>query len=224
MALHLLITEVTDIHRGIYCVAGWDPNGARMVRLLPDGVYWPRALIDATGVATGATVAVTPNRIRLHGDYPHRTEDLPIALAPIDLLPRARVRWFAPGAPPSAATLAEAFEGNLRHTGTRHGHRRGAHVSTGTHTRSLHGLRVPSHRLSFVEDDERPRALLQDAEARYSLPVTSRALREVWRADGIAAVHRALPVGTDLHVRVGLARGFGEQPDKCYVMLNGVLW
>jgi hypothetical protein len=38
------------------------------------------------------------------------------------------------------------------------------------------------------------------------------------------AVRRALPAGTALHVRVGLARGFGEPPDKCYVMLNGVLW
>lgn len=224
MALHLLITEVTDIHRGIYCVAGWDPAGARMVRPLPDGVYWPRVLLEAAGVAPGATIAVTPNRIRLHGDYPHRTDDLPIALAPIDRLAPTPVHWFGPGAPPSAATLAEAFGGNLRHTGTWRGHRRGVHVPTGTRICSLHGLRVSSHHLTFVEEDERPRALLQDAEARYNLPVTSRGLREIWRADGIAAVRRALPAGTDLHVRVGLARGFGEQRDKCYAMLNGVLW
>ena len=37
-------------------------------------------------------------------------------------------------------------------------------------------------------------------------------------------MRRALPVATELHVRLGLARGFGEHPDKCYVMLNGVLW
>jgi len=224
MALRLLITEVTDIHRGIYCVAGWDAADARMVRPLPDGVYWPRALLEATGVAPGATVVVAPNRIRLHGDYPHRTEDLPIALAPIDCQAPAPVRWFGTDAPPSAVTLAEAFVGNLRHTGLWRGHRRGVHVPTGTRTRSLHGLRVPSHRLSFVEEDDRPRALLQDAETRYNLPVTSRALREIWRAEGIAALRRALPVGTDLHVRVGLARGFGDQRDKCYAMLNGVLW
>jgi hypothetical protein len=94
MALHLLITEVTDIHRGMYCVAGWDPAGARMVRPLPDGVYWPRAMLETTGTAPGVTIAVTPNRIRLHSDYPHRTEDLPIALAPIDLLPSAPAFWF----------------------------------------------------------------------------------------------------------------------------------
>lgn len=224
MALRLLITEVTDIHRGIYCVAGWDPDGARMVRLLPDGVYWPRVLLDTTGTAPGATIAVTPNRIRLHGDYPHLTEDLPIDLTPIDLLPSARVHWLGAEAPPTATTLAEAFDGNLSHTGLWRGHRRGAYVPTGTRTCSLHGLRVSSHRLGFIEDDERLRALLQDAETRYSLPVSSRALRNIWREEGIAAVRRALPAGTDLHVRVGLARGFGEQRDRCYVMLNGVLW
>ena len=224
MTLHLLITEVTDIHRGLYCVAGWDNAGARMVRPLPDGVHWPRALLESNVVAPGTSIAVTPNRIRLHGDYPHRTEDLPIDLAPIHLLPPTPVHWFGTDAPPTAATLTEAFGDSLRHTGLWRGHRRGAHVPTGTRTCSLHGLRVPSHHLGFVEDDERLRALLQDAEARYNLPVTSHALREIWRGEGIAAVRRALPAGTDLHVRLGLARGFGEQRDRCYVMLNGVLW
>ncbi|MGA3398716.1 MAG: hypothetical protein ABSC95_05815 [Acetobacteraceae bacterium] len=224
MVLRLLITEVTEIHRGIYCVAGWDPDGSRMVRPLPDGVYWPRALIETTSTVPGTTVTVTPNRIRLNGDYPHRTEDLPIALAPIGHLPAAPVHWFGTDAPPSAATLAQAFGESLRHTSLWRGHRRGVHVPTGTRTCSLHGLRVPSHHLSFIEEDERLRALLQDAETRYNLPVSSRRLRETWREAGIAAVRRTLPAGTDLHVRVGLARGFGEQRDKCYVMLNGVLW
>lgn len=224
MVLRLLITEVTDIHPGTYCVAAWDPAGRRMVRPLPDGVYWPRALLEQSAVVPGATIAVTPNRIRLRDDYPHRTEDLPIDLAPIDRLPPEPPDWFGPDAPLATATLNEAFGGYLRHTSQWRGHRRGAHVPTGTRTNSLHGLRVPSRHLSFIEEDDRPRALLQDAEARYSLPVTSRALREIWRADGIAAVRRALPFDTCLHVRIGLARGFGDHRDKCYVMLNGVLW
>jgi hypothetical protein len=224
MTLRLLITEVTDIHRGLYCVAGWDLGGARMVRPLPDGAYWHRSLLETAGIAPGVTCEVIPNRIHLHGDYPHRSEDLPIDLAPIDALPAAPVHWFGTDAPPIAATLAEAFGGNLRHTGFWRGHRRGTHVPAGTRTCSLHGLRVPSHHVSFIEDDERLRALLQDAEARYNLPVSSHSLREIWRVEGIAAVRRALPAGTDLHVRVGLARGFGDQRDRCYVMLNGVLW
>jgi hypothetical protein len=195
-----------------------------MVRPLPDGVYWPRTLLLTTGTAPGATIAVAPNRIRLRGDYPHRTEDLPIDLAPIDLLASAPVHWFGPDAPPIAATLADAFGGNLRHTGLWRGHRRGVHVAAGTRTCSLIGLRVPSRVVSFMEEDGRLRALLADAETRYSLPVSNHELRTAWQEEGIAAVRRSLPAGTDLHVRIGLARGFGEQRDKCYAMLNGVLW
>ncbi len=224
MALRLLITEVTDIHPGTYCVAGWDPVGIRMVRPLPDGVLWPRALLDQAGVAPGAAIAVSPNRIRLRGDYPHRTEDLPIDLAPIERLDSEPMNWFAPEGPPTAATLHVAFGGELRHSSLWRGHRRGAYVPAGTRTCSLHGVRVPSRQLSFIEEDDRPRALLQDAEARYTLPVTSSALRAIWRAEGIAAMRRALPFDTDLHVRLGVARGFGAHGEKCYVMLNGVLW
>ncbi|HUN43541.1 MAG TPA: hypothetical protein VMU81_24870 [Acetobacteraceae bacterium] len=222
--MRLLITEVTDIHPGICCVAGWDPAGRRMVRPLPDGVHWPRSLIEAAGVAPGATIAVVPNRIRLRGDFPHRTEDLPIDLSPIEHLADRPIDWFGPDAPPAAASLNEAFGGTIRYTSLWRGHRRGTHVPTGTRTCSLHGLRIPSRSLGFVEADDRPRALLQDAGARFSLPVACRALRDIWRSEGIAAMRRALPVATDLHVRVGLARGFSEHGDRCYLMINGVLW
>ena len=42
--------------------------------------------------------------------------------------------------------------------------------------------------------------------------------------DPLVPMRRALPFDTDLHVRLGLARGFGAHGEKCYVMLNGVLW
>jgi hypothetical protein len=222
--LRLLITEVTDIHPGICCVAGWDPAGRRMVRPLPDGVHWPRSLIYAAGVAPGVTIAVTPNRIRLRGDYPHRSEDVPIDLSPIENVATEPIDWFGAEAPPLATTLDEAFGGAARHTSLWRGHRRGTYVPTGTQICSLHGLRIPSRWLGFIESDDRPRALLQDVEARYTLPVACRSLREILRRDGIAAMRRALPFATDLHVRLGLARGFREHADKCYVMLNGVLW
>jgi len=223
-ALRLLITEVTDMHPGICCVAGWDPVGRRMVRPLPDGVHWPRALIDAAGVAPGALIDVVLNRIRLRGVFPHRTEDVPIDLSPIEHVATRPIDWFGPDAPPVAGSLTEAFGGAIRHVAVWRGHRRGTHVPTETQTCSLNGLRIPSRWLGFIEADDRPRALLQDAGARYTLPVACRSLREIWRNDGIAAMRRALPVATDLHVRLGLARGFREHADKCYVMLNGVLW
>jgi hypothetical protein len=222
--LQLLITEVTEIHRGVYCVAAWDIDGRRVVRPLPDGINWTAAQIGDHRVVPGARITVQPNRIHPRGNYPHRTEDLPVDPVLIERLADAPADWFGPAAPPAAATLSGAFGGQLRHTHVWHGHRRGAFVPGGARVSSLHGVRIASRDLSFIEIDDRLRALLRDAEARYDLPVVSRALREVWRAEGVAAVRRTLPVDTALHVRIGLARGRDEYADKCYAMLNGVLW
>jgi hypothetical protein len=222
--LRLLITEVTEIHRGVYCVAAWDVGARRVVRPLPDGINWTRAQIDEYCVVPGARIAVLPNRIRPRSQYPHHTEDLPVDPSPIERLGDAPTDWFAADAPPAAATLSAAFGGQLRHTHAWHGHLRGVFVPTGACVASLHGVRLASRDLSFVENDDRLRALLRDAETRYELPVVSRALREMWRAEGVAAVRRMLPLDTALHVRIGLARGRGEHADKCYAMLNGVLW
>ena len=222
--LRLLVTEVTEIHRGVYCVAAWDADGQRLVRPLPDGINWTRAQIDDNRVAPGARIAVLPNRIRPRGSYPHHTEDLPVDPAPIERLADVPTDWFGPDAPPAASTLSAAFGGGLRHTHVWHSHRRGAFVPTGARVSSLQGVRMASRDVSFMEIDDRLRALLRDAEARYELPVVSRALREVWRAEGVAAVRRMLPVDTALHARIGLARGRAEHTDKCYAMLNGILW
>lgn len=222
--LQLLITEVTEMHRGVYCVAAWDVGGRRMVRPLPDGINWTRAKIDEHRVVPGAGIGVLPNRIRLRGLYPHHTEDLPVDPTVIDRLADVRSDWFGADAPPAAATLSAAFDNQLHHTHAWHGHRRGAFVPAGARVNSLHGVRLASRDLSFVEINDRLRALVRDPEARYELPVASRTLREVWRADGIAAVRRMLPLSTPVHARIGLARGRAEHADKCYAMLNGVLW
>jgi len=222
--LRLLVTEVTEIHRGVYCVAAWDADGRRLVRPLPDGINWTRAQIDDNRVVPGTLIAVVPNHIRPRGNYPHHTEDLPVDPVPIERLADAPADWFGAGAPPVSTTLSAAFGGRLHYTHVWHGHRRGAFVPTGARVSSLHGVRMASRDLSFMEIDDRLRALLRDAEARYELPVVSRALREVWRAEGVAAVRRVLPVDTALHLRIGLARSRAEHADKCYVMLNGILW
>jgi hypothetical protein len=58
--------------------------------------------------------------------------------------------------------------------------------------------------------------------ASYQLTVSSKVLKEAWRTGGLVAVNNALPAREELHVRVGLARPFGEPP-KCFAMLDGAL-
>jgi hypothetical protein len=83
---------------------------------------------------------------------------------------------------------------------------------------------IPRNQLSFFDDFGKLKAILDDGEGRYVISVSSRALKEAYRAGGSAAAEAILPAGGNLHVRLGLARGFGSQPDKCYLMINGVYW
>jgi len=77
--------------------------------------------------------------------------------------------------------------------------------------------------MSFSEEFEKLRAILYDGTARFRLPVSSRALNEAWRQGGLPAVKGALPAREVFCLRLGLTRPFGNPPDKCYLMINGVL-
>lgn len=58
--MRLLITDVTEMHAGNYCVAGWCADENRMVRPLPNGANWARSWLRLSGIAPGATVQVQP--------------------------------------------------------------------------------------------------------------------------------------------------------------------
>src|ERR1700732_5379447 len=222
--MKLLITEVTEMHGGNFCVAGWRARTRAMVRPLPNGANWTAVLLAQHGVGPGATLSVRSNGMQPSGAYPHLTEDTPIDSASITLVSGGPGQWFGTGAPPAAAMLSEAFQGNVGNNSTWGVIFQGVHVPAGVSTRSLWGVVIHRERLSFVEDFQKLKAILDDGAAKYKLAVSSRVLKEAWRNGGLAGVNRALPQTGNLHVRVGLARAFGNPPDKCYVMINGVHW
>jgi hypothetical protein len=222
--MDLLVTDLTEMHAGHYCVAGWCAARNRMVRPLPNGAHWTLPMLDTNRIRPGATIRVAPNASPASGAYPHRTEDTRVILASLQSLSLGPAAWFGPGAPPTASTLQEAFEGHLACNGHWRDSLTGAHVPQGTRARSLWALDVAVGSLRFIETFNKLTVTLDDGDQRYRLPVSSRALREVWRDGGLAALAQTLPAEGPLHVRVGLARPFGDSPDKCYVMLNGVHW
>ena len=227
-AVNLLITEVTEMQRDNYCVAGWCFDAKRMVRPLPNGDHWRALLLDKHAIAPGVTISVTPQDKQLNNAYPHKTEDAAVYKASIRLVSAAPVPWFSPNAPPAAATVHDAFEGRLRHTREWKGARSGVHVPAGAQSRSLWSVTISRQSLSFKADTfdggpEKLKAVFSDKEAQYCLAVTCRALKQAWRAGGLAAVSGALPEQDMLHLRLGLARPYGHPPDKCYVMVNGII-
>jgi hypothetical protein len=228
MPIEILITDVTEMHGGNYCVAGWSTRQRRMIRPLPDGRNWTAELLTRYRVQPGGYLAMTPTGEESRGLYPHRTEDLVVQLSSISAADGPRPEWFGETAPAAEYTVADAFDHRAQHTSMWGGALKGIHVAEGAQTRSLSAVVIACRGLTFFEDDFRGRkslrAILDDGRARYNLPVSSAALRELYRTSGVATLMERLPNRGNLHVRLGLARAWSGQPDKCFVMINGVFW
>jgi hypothetical protein len=226
--LRILVTDVTEMHHGNYCVAGWDSSAGKMVRPLPNGSHWTGEQLTKYGVQPGAVIEFNTTGSAAGGSYPHRTEDTPIDLASVKLIGKGTQPWFGSGAPPLATTLAAAFQNSVQTTRVWDGARQGAYVKDGTEIGSLAGVRIVRPNLEFFEGDydgkKSLRAYITDKDAQYSLPAVAKNLRELYRSSGVEAVNKLLPKNGNLHVRVGLARAWSAQPEKCTVMINGVYW
>jgi hypothetical protein len=99
--MDLLITDVTEMGGGTYCVAGWDVSEKRMARPLPNGSNWSLALLEQHGVVAGKLIRAdskglqiaffhierrTPQLIQLRSN--HRTRYFPIGPEPRHRLSR----------------------------------------------------------------------------------------------------------------------------------------
>jgi hypothetical protein len=105
---------------------------------------------------------------------------------------------------------------------TFNGQRYHAVVARGTECRSLGGLTAKPGALRFIEDGKKKlRALVSDDSGTYNLPVVAHEIRSLYRREGLAALQKAF-ARRRAHVRLGLARAYGDYPEECFVMLNGV--
>jgi hypothetical protein len=221
--MELIVTDVTEMAGDVFCVAGWDSKQHRMVRPLPGGHHWQRELVAQLGIAPGQSIGCELSRTPPTGTFPHRSEDTSVDTGSIRNLSMPAISWFGDGAPPTVDTLQTAFEGHIQHTRIWNGARKGVFVTEGTITPSLNAVRVPSSQFSFTVDGKL-RAVLQDGDARYDLPVVSHLLLEKYRKGGLEILNGMLSGVGDLHVRVGLARSWEGRPGHCYAMINGVFW
>ncbi len=219
----LLITEVTEMSTGNYCVAGWCAQDNKMVRPLPNGGNSTATRLDTVGVTPGTTLLIVPNTAINNGVFPHRTEDTPVDSNNLNATAVNFRQWFGLNAPPAAATLSAAFENNLHSNSQWNGVSQGVHVPLGTATRSLWGVVISRAQLTFIVEFEKLKAIIDDGNARYKLAVSGRTLKETWRNGGLTAIEQSLSGSGRIHVRVGLARAFGSPADKCYAMVNGIL-
>lgn len=217
--MDILITDVTEMSRGTYCVAGWDGAAQRMVRPLPGGSNWNAGAIQQFSVVPGNTLRVMPYGAS-NGAFPHRTEDTPIIAGQIALIGQGFQGWLGANSPPHVADVANGFGGFVQSNSVWNNILQGAHVPANSQCSSLIGLQVPAANLIFVVDFGKPKAVIFDGTANYKLSVVSHFLKSVWRSGGISALTPVLPNRQNFYLRIGLARPLGG---KCYLMLNSVL-
>jgi hypothetical protein len=221
LEMDLLITDVTEMGGDTFCVAGWDIDEKRMVRPLPDGSNWPSGLLQQHGIMSGRLIRAE-RKGASNGIFPHRTEDMSIDPASIKSSNEVFSDWLGPSAPVVAQDLEAGFADQLKWNKIWNEVRQGVHTLPRSKCASLTSVQVPKVDLVFSQPFESLKVTLNDGSATYQLTVSSKVLKEAWRAGGLVAVNNVLPARDILHVRVGLARPFGD-PLKCYAMLNGAL-
>lgn len=219
--MDILITEVTEMSPGTFCVAGWSNHGQRMVRPLPGGRNWSAALLAQAQVEPGATIRVIPGAAA-NGPFPHRTEDTPIDPARIVRVGQMFGDWLGANGPPFARSLNEGFGGALQYNRMFQNIRQSVFVAPNTESASLVAIRANRDTLTLTVAFDRLKAIIMDLNGRYALTVSSRALKEAFKQGGLAAARAALPQRQEYCLRIGLARPF-QEPPKCFAMLNGVL-
>jgi hypothetical protein len=217
----LMITDVTE-YGDLRCVAGWDLDRKQMVRPEPQPAsFWPsketgpnRPFFPGKIVKFAASKPTPPT------SYPHLNEDRvvqgTVALEQI-LAPEEFSAALREIQTPTTNTL---FGAPVEFSNSK------AYISKGTNHPSLQGLRVDRKTIRFFEDDfggkRRPRCRLTTPNRTVNLSIAATDIRQLFRSEGIAAVARHFNNVDEVHIRMGLARGFGQFPNRCYMQVNGI--
>jgi hypothetical protein len=151
-----------------------------------------------------------------NGIFPHRTEDTSIDQASIAVSNGVFSDWLGASAPQVEASLSAGFGGHLQWNKEWNGVKQGVHIYPGVQCSSLIAVGIPKENLSFTESFGRLKATLDDGSDGYQFTVSSKVLKESWRAGGLAAVNNALPARDEFHVRIGLARPFDDSTLRCF--------
>lgn len=217
----ILITDLTEFG-SLRCVAGWDLERNTMIRPEPA----PAAFWQAT--RTGADQPFNPGHIvEFDADRPNPPTALPhanedrVVSGGIQLVQRLGIEAFQETLGEIGSEGSEEVFGDPVEFANNK-----AYVSAGVDHASLVGLNIDRDDLAFTEDvfdgERKLRALLTLQNRVVNLSVAAMDLKVQYRASGVDEVSAMFDEVDRLHLRLGLARPFDGQPDRCYMQVNGV--
>ncbi|NUN50662.1 MAG: hypothetical protein HUU15_17765 [Candidatus Brocadiae bacterium] len=227
----ILVSEVTRMSQGRYCVAALDIATQRMVRPLQSNSDNWRLGADRSVFHVGNLLD-----IRRTGErrviMPHATEDTPVVATPAVLASFTEDVIYELLLPSAEKSVVAAIGHPLIQN---------RYLEDGVGPRSLGGVRAKRKHVEFREDPYgKLRATLHDSDGIvYDLPVTSDWLQHLFSAaDADGEPHFGIKEANEwlcvtkpddlLILRVGLARPWGGKdndwsPKRCYLQLNGIV-
>jgi hypothetical protein len=228
----ILATELTRMKAGNCCVAAWSLTEQRIVRpLKATGDYWSLKN-EGHLFNVGNLLECDPTAVKF-GDYPHRSENLPLKSMPRVITSLIEEEFYPLIAGHCAAAVADCFGAPLVQD---------RYLHAGTRCSSLAGVRTRRENVSFREQGDPPKLRLQlnDSDGSfYDLPVTSDVLyrffgytdgiREMYGVTELTEMLNFVPRDEDIILRLGLARAWDGKdnhwnPMRCYVQLNGLIF
>ena len=221
----VIITDLTEMSTGNYCVAGWDWEHQRMVRLLTIyGGNWTNRYVGQTGLWHRRLVQFQPVAMPAGGAFPHATEDTRIDETSMKSFPRPN-HWRTTILQSESPDIDAVFSG-LLNPGVSDQIRKSPYVLPNSQCESLGAVRANAVDFHFYEDHYNPdkpklRCRFSDGSSRFDLAVSSYRLRLRWREIGVDEMNSKQGDFGQVHVRVGLARPWADN-NRCYLMLNGL--
>jgi len=219
----VIITDLTEMSTGNYCVAGWDWENQRMVRLLTRyGGNWTNQYVGQTGLWHRRLVRFQPVAMPHGGSFPHATEDTRIDETSMQVFPRPD-HWRTTILQSESPNIDAVF-GGLLSQGIPLQIRKSPYLPSIAQCASLGAVRAEAADFRFYDDDYDPnkiklRCRFVKAGSHFDLPVSSYRLRMRWRQIGVDQMNIKQGEFGQVHVRIGVARPFNN---GCYLMLNGL--
>lgn len=220
----VLLTEVTRMNGGLVCVAGIDLDSHQMVRpLQPGGANWEEAkwVAEKGYIQVGKVISVEPAAAAT-SDFPHRTEDFPVAR--IGVLGQATpAQLYGACVETADDSIDDLFNGSLIEN---------KFVNAGTECRSLGCVLVAAHELRVSGAYDKVQVSYPCGFGEWqNLTVTDLIIKGYENsAAGAAAAQQAIAGAGNrfMALRVGLARawdgpGHDYDPKRCYIQLNGLV-
>lgn len=229
MKTKLTITDLTRMQDQRVCVAGYDEQGRCVRPVLPSPGILECSLYTA-GRPFVFPFAVVEYDFVQNSPLPPHTEDVlfdPASVRACGVLePSARPGFLRRSL---SANVAAIFEQSIIAG-------EGFYVMDGSGLRSLGTVQPqgPVEALFQVESSGviKPRVRFTDgAGAAYRLAVTDLAWRyyaewlsrrDLLPAEALASRFGAVLEGKEVFLRIGLARGWSQHPDRCYLQVTGI--